>query len=63
MYKSLKHCRWCGTEYYANYPNHKDGFCSVSCKQAHYRAYKRYITHTRPNQEPAARRQVTRKTA
>jgi len=56
-----KHCRWCGKPYSAKKPVDRDGFCKAACKQAHYRAYKNYVTakSQRPAQ-PAARR-VTRK--
>lgn len=43
-YKTLKHCRWCGTSYRAKKPVAKDGFCTSKHKQAHYRAYKAYVT-------------------
>ena len=39
-----KHCRWCQKQYYAYKPLYRDGFCSPKCKQAHYRAYKAYVT-------------------
>lgn len=42
--KVKKHCRWCGKAYQASQPVGKDGFCSSLCKQAHYRAYKKYVT-------------------
>lgn len=43
---SHKHCRWCGNAYNANRPYNRDGFCKTACKQAHYRAYKKYVTAT-----------------
>ncbi len=39
-----KHCRWCGKRYYAHHPVGRDGFDLPACKQAHYRAYKKYVT-------------------
>lgn len=41
---SNKHCRWCGKAYVAHKPAGKDGFHSPACKQAHYRAYRKYVT-------------------
>ncbi|MCK5607236.1 hypothetical protein KAR91_35460 [Candidatus Pacearchaeota archaeon] len=60
-YATTRHCRWCGIEYKATRPIGRDGFCSAACKQAHYRAYKKWVTAkclaaTRP-----ADRKVTRK--
>lgn len=43
-YLQPKHCRWCGKQYYGKQPVGKDGFCSGRHKQAHYRAYKKYVT-------------------
>lgn len=45
--KTKKHCRWCGNAYTASKPLYRDGFCSPTCKQAHYRAYKKYVTGKR----------------
>ncbi|GAI71348.1 unnamed protein product [marine sediment metagenome] len=42
--KSGRHCRWCGEPYRASRPIGRDGFCTGKCKQAHYRAYKKYVT-------------------
>ncbi len=39
-----KHCRWCGKAYKATRPVDRDGFCHPTCKQAHYRARKKYVT-------------------
>lgn len=39
-----KHCRWCQKAYHAHKPVDRDGFCCGKCKQAHYRAYKKYVT-------------------
>lgn len=39
-----KHCRWCGKAYLAVKPIGGDGFCSPACKQAHHRAYHKYVT-------------------
>jgi len=42
-------CRWCGSRYRSKKAQSWDGFCSNVCKQAHYRAYKKYaitkLTH------------------
>lgn len=46
MTKTIKYCRWCGRSYTAAKPTDKDGFHSAACKQAHYRAYKKYVTAT-----------------
>ena len=43
-YSTAKHCRWDGVAYNATKPNDRDGFCCAKCKQAHYRAYKAYVT-------------------
>jgi len=42
-----KHCRWCGKAYTATKPKGKDGFDTKACKQAHYRAFKKYVTGKR----------------
>ena len=53
-YEKFEHyCRWCQKSYYAQKPVVRDGFCSSRCKQAHYRAYKKWVTarsieHIRP---------------
>ena len=44
MWIGCKYCRWCGRKYEASKPIGRDGFCSPPCKQAHYRAYKKYVT-------------------
>ncbi|GAH69225.1 unnamed protein product, partial [marine sediment metagenome] len=60
--KHYRHCRWCGQCYNATRPIGRDGFCCPKCKQAHYRAYKKYVTQTsRALQDPAAHK-VTQKT-
>lgn len=38
------YCRWCQKPYESKKDTVKDGFCSFLCKQAHYRAYKKYVT-------------------
>lgn len=45
-YKKTRHCRWCGFVYRARKPVDRDGFCCAKHKQAHYRAYKAYVTAT-----------------
>jgi len=38
-----KQCHWCGKEFWAENP--KQRHCPGGrCKQAHYRAYKKYVT-------------------
>lgn len=43
-FRFKKHCRWCGKAYYAEKPVGRDGFDLPKCKQALYRARKRYVT-------------------
>ena len=60
-YNIAKHCRWCGKPYMAVKPVGKDGFHLPRCKQAHYRAYKKYVTAS-PQRNPRLRRHpVTQK--
>ena len=54
-----KHCRWCGKAYHAYKPVGRDGFHSQACKQAHYRAYKAYVTRTSAGCRQAAQRRRT----
>jgi len=65
MYKDYyhydKHCRWCGKQYHAHKPHDRDGFCKTACKQAHYRAYKKYVTTKRLAPGAAGGKPVTRK--
>lgn len=58
---SIKHCRWCGKSYVAVKPVGKDGFHSKACKQAHYRAYKNYVTAKRQARSTFEPKAVTRK--
>ncbi|GAH57530.1 unnamed protein product [marine sediment metagenome] len=44
MYKYRWYCRWCSSEYKPLKETDRDGFCKGACKQAHYRAYKHYVT-------------------
>jgi len=44
MYKSYWFCRWCGVMYNPEKQTERDGFCTDACKQAHYRAYRKYVT-------------------
>lgn len=44
MWNREKHCRWCSKLYISAKPPDRDGFCGKVCKQAHYRAYKNYVT-------------------
>lgn len=59
--KQVKHCRWCGILYNAAQPLNQDGFCCPAHKQAHYRAYKKYVTAKSSRRAAAGRRGVTRK--
>jgi rubredoxin len=47
-----KHCRWCGALYKAAVPVDRDGFCASKCKQAHYRAYKKYVIRASSPRQP-----------
>ncbi|HUS74060.1 MAG TPA: hypothetical protein VMY06_13455 [Sedimentisphaerales bacterium] len=38
------YCRWCGKAYFSLKPTDRDGFHSKACKQAHHRAYQKYVT-------------------
>lgn len=44
MYKDLFFCRWCGDLYKPLEKTERDGFCCSKHKQAHHRAYKKYVT-------------------
>lgn len=44
MYKNKYFCRWCGIPYRSEYYSDRDGFCCPAHKQAHHRAYKKYVT-------------------
>lgn len=57
--KQLKHCRWCTKVYFACQPVDLDGFCTPAHKQAHYRAYKKYVTATSISAATAANLRVT----
>ncbi len=50
MWKDVWYCRWCGYEYKPENETDRDGFCCSAHKQAHHRAYKKYVTwiSTRP---------------
>jgi len=43
IYKSTWYCRWDGKQYRPLKETDRDGFCCPACKQAHHRAYKKYI--------------------
>jgi len=58
---NYKHCRWDGKGYYATKPVDRDGFCRRACKQAHHRAYKKYVTGLRISAGSQVKRPVTRK--
>lgn len=61
MYKWEGHCRWCGKSYYPKERLDRDGFCCPAHKQAHYRAYKKYVTSRKPAAGKGYRRPVTQK--
>lgn len=44
MYKNIWYCRWDGKTYKPLKKTDRDGFCCPACKQAHHRAYKKYVT-------------------
>lgn len=44
MYKYVWYCRWDGKIYKPLQETDRDGFCSNACKQALYRAHKKYVT-------------------
>jgi len=52
-------CHWCGgyAKRYKSYDKHI--FCSNRCKMAHYRAYKKYVTHLTGEQQLQQARSVT----
>ncbi len=61
MSKTIKYCRWCGGSYTAARPLYKDGFCCQACKQAHHRAYKKYVTVKRQANTRTRRAQAGKK--
>lgn len=44
MYKNIWYCRWDGKTYKPLKETDRDGFCCSACKQALYRARKKYVT-------------------
>lgn len=58
---SYRWCRWCGNAYKAKRPVDRDGFCKKACKQAHYRAFKKYVTVKASMLANRQDRRVTRK--
>lgn len=61
MHEIRKHCRWCGSLYIALKLPYQDGFCCLKHKQAHYRAYKKYVTSRTSNVDINQAKPVTRK--
>lgn len=55
------YCRWDQKQFRSKKPLPKGGFCSGVCKQAHYRAYKKYVTQRRAAGGPGPDRRVTQK--
>ena len=51
MYKCFWYCRWCGNEYTPVKQTDRDGFDTKACKQAHHRAYKKYVTQNLRSQK------------
>ena len=44
-HREVRYCRWCGNTYITYKRTDRDGFCNDNngkCKQAHYRAFKKY---------------------
>ncbi|MBA7655560.1 hypothetical protein ES703_63466 [subsurface metagenome] len=61
MYKYTWYCRWDGKVYKPLKETDRDGFCCSACKQALYRAHKKYVTLQARAQLPAAGQAVTPK--
>lgn len=61
MYKYDYYCRWCGRTYKNKGNTDRDGFCSKAHKQAHWRAYKKYVTLQTCSKSDIQSRTVTRK--
>ena len=61
IYKTTWYCRWDGKSYRPKQETDRDGFCSPACKQAHYRAYKKYVTQQDQKKPGAGSKRVTRK--
>ena len=59
-YKVTRYCRWCGKAYEPKKDIGKDGFCCNACRQAHFRAYKKYVTQKAIAGDIARRSSVTR---
>jgi len=56
-FRIFKHCRWCEKRYFRHQPHGRDGFCCAAHKQAHYRAYKKYVTgYTGQRKDPRSDR-------
>lgn len=62
MYKYVWYCRWDGKTYKPLQETDRDGFCCTACKQAHYRALKKYVTLQVPRGRAAAGQGITQKT-
>lgn len=62
MYKHVWYCRWDGKTYRPLRETDRDGFCCSACKQALYRAHKKYVTAKKPARAAGIKRPVTRKT-
>lgn len=60
MFKSHFYCRWCGVKYCEGKRTERDGFCCAAHKQAHHRAYKKYVTSVARQQQNGPKK-VTRK--
>lgn len=59
--KYVHYCHWCGKQYAAKKDRLQARFCCKAHKQAHYRAYKKYVTLQDHKKPDAGERAVTRK--
>lgn len=61
MNKTVWTCRWCGDVYKPKQETPRDGFCCTGHKQAHHRAYKKYVTSLDKHPPTSAACRVTQK--
>ena len=61
MWKDKNFCRWCGKTYKPLEFAERDGFCCSAHKQAHHRAYKKYVTGLQLHGSSSANCRVTQK--
>lgn len=62
IHKWKWYCRWDGKTYKPLKETDRDGFCCSACKQALYRAHKKYVTLQPASKPGLAGKRVTRKT-